>query len=107
MRTVEFRRLLDYDNALRVLFESERGQVIRFMVQLECQIEKEGEWIPVVRYDTAHGYAHRDILHPRKKEEKVRMSVQDYNEAFTLAMADVVEKRYEYRRRYEKWLKQK
>jgi hypothetical protein len=36
MRTVEFRRLLDFDNALRVMFETERGQILRFVVQLEC-----------------------------------------------------------------------
>ncbi len=60
----------------------------------------------VVRYDTAHGYAHRDIMHPTIKEEKTEMSVQDYNEAFTIAMDDVVEKRYDYRRRYEEWLNQ-
>jgi len=40
-------------------------------------------------------------------EEKTRMPVQDYNEAFTIAMDDMVEKRYDYRRRYEEWLKQK
>ena len=107
MRTVEFRRLLDYDNALRVMFEMERGQILRFAVQLECQFMEDGEWIPVVRFDTAHGYAHRDIMHPIKTEEKTEMSVQDYNEAFTIAMDDVVEKRYDYRRRYEEWLKQK
>ena len=107
MRTVEFRRLLDYDNALRVMFETERGQILRFVVQLEYQFGEEGEWFPVVRYDTAHGYAHRDIMHPTKKEEKTEISVQDYNEAFTIAMDDVVEKRYDYRRRYEEWLNQK
>jgi hypothetical protein len=47
----------------------------------------------LVRYDTAHGYAHRDIIHPTKKEEKTEMSVQNYNEALTIAMDDVVEKR--------------
>jgi hypothetical protein len=46
-------------------------------------------------------------MHPTKKEEKTEMSVQDYNEAFTIAMEDVVEKRYDYRRRYEEWIKQK
>ncbi len=107
MRTVEFRRLLDYDNALRVMFETERGQILRFVVQLECQVAEDDDWIPVVRYDTAHGYAHRDILHPTKTEEKTEMSVQDYNEAFTIAMNYVVEKRYDYRRRYEEWLRQK
>jgi hypothetical protein len=105
MRHVEFRRLLEYNIALRVEFESERGQILRFVVQLECQFEDDGKWIAVVRYDTAHGYAHRDRMHPYQREEKVRMSVLDYNEAFTLAMDDVVDKRHEYYRRYETWLK--
>lgn len=107
MRTVEFRRLLDFDNALRVTFETERGQIIRFVVQLECQFMEDGDWIPVVRYDTAHGYAHRDIMRPNGKEEKSRIPTQDYNEALTFAMKDVVEKRWEYRRRYEEWLREK
>jgi hypothetical protein len=107
MRAVEFHRLLDDDNALRVMFESERGQIVRFMVQLECSFEEDGEWIPVVRYDTVHGYAHRDILHPYESEEKTAMVVQDYNEAFTIAVNDVVAKRFQYRRRYEGWLKQR
>ena len=106
MRTVEFRHFLDYDNALRVMFKTERGQILRFVVQLECQFVEDGEWLPVVRYDTAHGYAHRDIMHPTKKEEKTEMFVQNYDEALTIAMDDVVEKRYEYRRRYEEWLNQ-
>ena len=98
---------MDYDNALRVMFESERGQILRFVVQLECQFVEDGEWVTIVRYDTAHGYAHRDIMRPNEKEEKTRMSVQDNNEAFTIAMEDVVEKRYDYRRRYKKWLNEK
>jgi hypothetical protein len=98
---------LDYDNALRVQFESERGQIVRFIVQLECQFAEDGVWIAVVRYDTAHGYAHRDTMHPFKREEKERMAMQDYNDAFTLAMADIVDKRHDYRRRYEIWLNQK
>ncbi len=107
MRLIEFHRFLDYNNVLRVTFESERGQILRFVVQLECQFEEDGEWIPVVRYDTAHGYAHRDRLHPREKEEKTRMPVQDYNEVLTVAINDVVNSRYDYRRRDEEWLNQK
>src|SRR3972149_3800365 len=101
MRTVEFRRLLDYENALRVMFESERGQIIRFVVQLECQFIEGGDWVVVVRFDAAHGYAHRDVMHPNRREEKTRMPVQDYNDLVRLEMSDVVAKRYEYRRRYE------
>jgi hypothetical protein len=44
-------------------------------------------------------------MHPHKKEEKNIMAVQDYNEAFKIAMDDVVFQRHHYRRRYEKWLK--
>jgi len=50
MRTVEFRRLLDNDNALRVMFETDHGQIVRFVVQLECIFIEGGEWMPVVRY---------------------------------------------------------
>ena len=106
MRTVEFRRLLDYDNALRVMFETERGQILRFAVQLECQFAEDGERFPVVRYDTAHGYAHLDIIHLTNKEEKTEMPVQNYNEALTIAMNDIVEKRYGYRWRFEEWQSQ-
>lgn len=58
MRTVEFRRLFDDQGAIRVWFESEHGRVLGFVVQLECLFND--EWYPVVRYDTAHGFAHRD-----------------------------------------------
>jgi len=107
MRTVEFRRLLDFDSALRVMFETERGQIMRFVIQLECQFTEGGEWAAVVRYDTAHGFAHRDTMHPFKEAEKTKMPVQDYNEAFTMAMNDAIRERDRYRRRYEEWLTQK
>lgn len=102
MRTVEFRRLLDDGNAIRVRFELERGQVLRFVVQLECRLE--GEWYPVLRYDTAHGFAHCDLLHPSGKTEKIEMATRDYNEALTFAIEDLAENWEKYRRRYEQWL---
>ncbi|MCK6568124.1 MAG: hypothetical protein HUU12_15115 [Anaerolineales bacterium] len=70
MRTVEFRRLLDDANALRVRFETDHGQILRFIVQLECLFSEDGEWTPVVRYDTAHGYAHRDVMRPHRKRRE-------------------------------------
>ncbi len=39
----------------------ERGQIVEFRIQYETLIA--GEWHPVVRYDSAHGQPHRDILH--------------------------------------------
>jgi hypothetical protein len=47
-------------NRMRVRIRAERGIVVRFSVQYETEIE--GHTYPVVRYDTAHDYAHRDRL---------------------------------------------
>jgi len=102
MRTVEFRRLLDEANALRVRFELDKGSILKFVVQLECFFET--NWVPVVRYDTAHGFAHRDLLHPRQPAEKTEMNVRDFNEGLTLAIFDLTNHWYDYRTRYEKWL---
>ncbi len=88
MRTVEFRRLLSEDNALRVRFKLEHGQVIEFVVQLECLFGS--QWAAVVRYDTAHDFAHRDLLHPYKPTTKTRLGMQDYNESLTLAINDLM-----------------
>jgi hypothetical protein len=84
VRSVEFRRLLDEENALRVRFNLDQGQVIEFVVQFECLFES--GWKAVIRYDTAHGFAHRDRLHPYDEAMKTRLEVQDYNEALTNAL---------------------
>ncbi len=107
MRSVKFRRFLDDNNALRVGFELERGRILKFMTQLECRFEDNAEWIPVVRYDTAHGFAHCDKLHPYDATTKIEMMTCDYNEALTTAMHDLVNNWHNYRRRYAQWLKQR
>lgn len=84
MRHVEFRRLLDNDNALRVRFDLEHGEVLMFVVQLECLFDD--IWTPVMRYDTAHGFAHRDRIHPRKPAEKTELQVKSYKEGLNFAM---------------------
>jgi len=105
MRLVEFHRFLDYDNALRVKFEVEHGQVLKFVVQLECRFSDEEDWTPIVRYDTAHGFAHCDRLHPYQKTVKTAMATNDYNEALNFAMNDLINNWVKYRKRYEEWLK--
>ena len=61
--------------------------MIDFVVQLEVNLR--GEWKPAVRYDTAHGFAHRDIFHADGRTEKVPLSVSDYNSALTFAESDL------------------
>lgn len=104
MRTVEFRRLFDEENAARVRFQLDRNRVIEFVVQLECFID--GEWIPIVRYDTAHGFAHRDLMRPLRPPEKREMRVKDFNEGLTFALKDLAAHWEKYRERYEQWRNQ-
>lgn len=107
MRYVEFHRLLNDDNALRVQFELEHGKVFKFVVQLECRFGESSAYTPVVRYDTAHGFAHCDRLHPYEKSSKITMATQDYNEALTFAIDDLVKRWDAYRRRFEEWFRKK
>lgn len=51
---------LDLNCQLRHRINAERGRVTGFVVQLEIEID--GEVLPVVRYDCAHGQPHRDVL---------------------------------------------
>ena len=45
---------------LRVIARKDKGEILEFVAQYEALIS--GEWRPVVRYDTAHGFAHKDII---------------------------------------------
>ncbi len=57
---LEFFRQLKSGDVLRVRLDIHRGQVRAFTLQLETYVD--GRWWPVVRYDSAHGQPHRDIL---------------------------------------------
>ena len=105
MRTVEFLRRLDPDAYMRVRFEVARGRVLKFVVQLEYQIGEEQH--PVVRYDTAHSFAHRDLLYPSGEVEKADLHEDDLGRALNFAISDIVTNWGDYRRRYERWLRQK
>lgn len=102
MRTISFRNLLDEKNALRVSFDIEKGVVVGFVVQLEGLFIT--QWQPIIRYDTAHGFAHCDVLHPYDKTRKIVLTTRNYNEALTYAQADLTANWQKYRTRYERWL---
>src|SRR5438128_8424064 len=61
--------------------------VLRFTAQLE--IEHGGNWVPVVRYDNAHGFCHRDELHPDGTQNKTPIFVGDNNQTFTHAIEEL------------------
>jgi|LGVD01.1.fsa_nt_gb hypothetical protein len=69
-----------------------------FVVQYETLIND--KWCPVIRYDTAHGYAHKDLIHPNGSKEKVILGIYSYNEALTLADMDINQNWEIYKLRY-------
>lgn len=71
-----------------------------FRVQYEAFINS--EWRPIVRYDTAHGFPHRDLLHPRQPEDKSEYPSHSNTEVLTLGQEDIKRNWQTYRARYEK-----
>ena len=71
-----------------MLIVTERGRVKKFVVQLEALFGK--NWTPVARYDTAHGFAHLDILRNKGTREKIRMQEDDLNKALEIAFIDLL-----------------
>jgi len=72
---------------LRVTARKDRGDILEFIVQYETVIL--GEWRPVVRYDTAHGFAHKDMIRADGEVVKQPLFFETYNLAFTFATLDL------------------
>ncbi len=74
--------------------ETRRGRVLRFAVQLE--VELHGKWVPVVRYDIAHGQPHMDLYETPTRKAKRLLDLSPA-EAMTLADEDIKENWRRYR----------
>jgi len=75
-----------------------KGQVIDFVVQYETFIK--GEWFPVARYDTSHGFAHRDLLTMKGQKRKTPLFTADKNDALTFAENDIRDNWRVYKQRF-------
>jgi len=75
-----------------------KGQVIEFSVQYETFIN--GEWFPVVRYDSSHGFAHRDLLNIKGLKRKTPLFTTDNNDALTFAENDIKDNWEMYKKRF-------
>ena len=47
------------------------------------------KWYLVVRYDTSHGFAHRDLINRKGEIRKTPVFMYDYNDALTFAESDL------------------
>ena len=85
---------------LRVTASLKKGGIVKFVVQYEAFIV--GQWRPVVRYDTSHGFAHKDIIHYKGEEDKQPLYFQDFKIALTFAIQDLKTSWKWYRMAYER-----
>lgn len=77
----------------------ERGRITRFRIQYEAFIS--GEWRAIVRYDTAHGWPHRDLLHPNGRQDKRTFRGYSREEVLVLGERDIKANWRRYRAAYE------
>lgn len=77
---------------------TEKGKVVGFVVQYETRLDN--LWIPIDRYDTAHGYAHKDLMNPDGGKDKVFLGIADLNSALTIADQDINENWERYKTQY-------
>lgn len=103
----EFVIYLDPDkrnNRYRHYHVWKENKIIEFRVQFEALIDE--KWYPIVRYDTAHGKAHRDLIHADGSETKEWFSVYTVAEVLTIGQRDIMENWLTYRKQFEKELKE-
>lgn len=88
--------------ALRVRYLKDRGRILRFTVQLETLIGQDST--PIVRYDNAHQFVHRDDLRPDGSQVKTPpMMFANNEEAFNFALRDLRTNYRFYIYRYDQW----
>lgn len=86
-KVVEYIIRISISDRYRHLHIMDKGRVVFFRVQYETRIGD--RWYPVVRYDTAHGFAHRDLLNLAGEIKKTPVFNQDFNDALTFAESDL------------------
>ncbi len=82
----------------------DQGRITRFVIQYEAFIRE--KWHPIVRYDTAHGFPHKDLLHPGGKQEKIEYRGYTREEVLTIGERDIKANWLTYRAQYEQELEQ-
>jgi len=86
-REIEFVLPFSQNDRYRHYHVRVKGQIIEFSVQYETFIN--GKWFPVVRYDTSHGFVHRDLLNIKHEQRKTPLFITDRNDALTFAENDI------------------
>jgi hypothetical protein len=80
----------------------EGKQITEFRIQYEALIEN--QWFSIVRYDSAHGRPHRDVMRPDGSETKEWFEAYSSAEVLTFGQRDIMENWPRYRQQFEKEL---
>lgn len=102
-KKVEFVIPFSLEDRYRHFHYRVKGKVIDFTVQYETLIKE--TWFPVVRYDSSHGFAHRDLINKDGKKRKTPLFITDKNEALTFAENDIKDNWEVYKIRFLKEVK--
>ncbi len=105
MKEIAYQKFLDVaeHEKLRLRIKTNAGKVADVVVQYESFIN--GKWTPIVRYDCAHGFFHRDILYPKNEKEKQTINISSLEDALNYAEQDIKDRWEFYKERYLKKLK--
>ncbi|MBF0559362.1 MAG: hypothetical protein HQL08_11350 [Nitrospirae bacterium] len=92
------------ENLIAIEFRTDRGEVKDFVVRLICLIH--GRRHDVIRFDSAHGMPHMDILDAKGQlYDKVWYDYLSNDQALAMAIQDIKSHYEFYRERYIKWLR--
>ena len=91
------------DDRLRVKISTKKGKVMEVVVQYEAKLKD--KWYPVVRYDTSHGFFHRDLLNPKGEEIKKVIPIENLTDALTFAEQDLKDRWEWYKEKFKRGLK--
>jgi hypothetical protein len=90
------------DDRAEMRLISEGEEVLDSSVQYVARIE--GQWYPIVRFDTAHGHAHMNISRSDGTQETVQLpSNVDHADLFDMAVEDIHLRWRSYRELYLRW----
>lgn len=102
MKEIEYVIYLTAESAdrLRRYAQKEKSIILEFVVQYEAKISE--KWQQIVRYDTAHGFAHKDIMKAGGGAIKIPLFFETYNIAFTYATIDLKANWKKYRETFKR-----
>jgi hypothetical protein len=105
VREIEFESALDKvgNERLRVRLKAQKGKLVDVVYQYESFID--GKWLPVVRYDCAHGFFHRDILLPGGDKQKQVIAIDNLKTASVYAEQDIKDRWEWYKERFLRKMK--